>query len=239
MAEVDCHHQCCDTSLKDSNNHLTDRCINGYTMLTRVKNTIPIGKQSNVVYPIPSSCGQVFIAETKQRLEARLKEYWDACEWGMTEKSAVAKPCVGKWPPHQLEGRHWCWTEPGDGGNYCWRRPCTFRWHMQKSASTGTEGWRSRVTGPHWWGDRKGGAILTNLSHPMMCILSFVLSFTFTLMITEVSSWNIGKVFFRSYISLYRRTLFSVYARANWEATLWVYHSVRPCALGISMRVGY
>ena len=39
------------------------------SMLTKVKDTLPPGKQSNVVYRIPCSCGQVYIGETKRRLE--------------------------------------------------------------------------------------------------------------------------------------------------------------------------
>ena len=34
------------------------------SMLTKVKDTLPLGKQSNVVYRIPCSCGQVYIGET-------------------------------------------------------------------------------------------------------------------------------------------------------------------------------
>ena len=61
------------------------------SMLTKVKDTLPLGKQSNVVYRIPCSCGQVYIGETKRRLETRLKEHRDARERGMMEKSAVAE----------------------------------------------------------------------------------------------------------------------------------------------------
>ena len=61
------------------------------SMLTKVKDTLPLGKQSNVVYRIPCSCGQVYIGETKRRLETRLKGHRDACERGMMEKSAVAE----------------------------------------------------------------------------------------------------------------------------------------------------
>ena len=61
------------------------------SMLTKVKDTLPPGKQSNVVYRIPCSCGQVYTGETKRRLETRLKEHRDACERGMMEKSAVAE----------------------------------------------------------------------------------------------------------------------------------------------------
>ena len=61
------------------------------SVLTRVKDTLPLGKQSNVVYRIPRSCGQVYIGETKRRLETRLKEHRDTCERGLMEKSAVAE----------------------------------------------------------------------------------------------------------------------------------------------------
>ena len=45
-----------------------------HSMLTKVKDTLPPGKQSNVIYRIPCSCGQVYIGETKRKLETRLKE---------------------------------------------------------------------------------------------------------------------------------------------------------------------
>ena len=61
------------------------------SMLTKVKDTSPLGKQSIVVYRISCSCGQVYIRETRWRLEMRLKEHRDACERGMMEKSAVAE----------------------------------------------------------------------------------------------------------------------------------------------------
>ena len=48
------------------------------SMLTTVKDTLPIGTQSNVVYRIPCRCSQVYIRETRQRLEMKLKEHWDA-----------------------------------------------------------------------------------------------------------------------------------------------------------------
>ena len=49
-----------------------------HSMLTKVKDTLSLGKQSNVVYCIPCSCGQAYIGETKPRLETRLKEHRDA-----------------------------------------------------------------------------------------------------------------------------------------------------------------
>ena len=60
-------------------------------MLTKVKDTLPLGKQSNVVYHIPPRCGQVYIGETRWRLETRLKEHQDVCKRGMMEKPAVAE----------------------------------------------------------------------------------------------------------------------------------------------------
>ena len=60
-------------------------------MLTKVKDTLSLGKQSNVVYRISCSCGQVYIGETRWRLETRLKEHRDACKRGMMEESAVAE----------------------------------------------------------------------------------------------------------------------------------------------------
>ena len=60
-------------------------------MLSKVKDTLSVGKQSNAVYSIPCSCGQVYIGETKRRLETRLKEDRNACKKGMTEISAVAE----------------------------------------------------------------------------------------------------------------------------------------------------
>ena len=59
------------------------------SMLTKVKDTLPLCKQSNVVYRIPCSCAQVYIRETKRRLETRLKEHRDACERGMMGRSQL------------------------------------------------------------------------------------------------------------------------------------------------------
>ena len=72
------------------------------SMLTKVKDMLPLGKQSNLIYRIACSCGQVYIKETKQRLETRLKEHQDACERGMMEKSAIAEDA---WENHHLI--HW------------------------------------------------------------------------------------------------------------------------------------
>ena len=52
---------------------------------------LPVEKQSKVVYRITCSCGKEYICETKRRLETRLKEYWNACQRGMLEKSAIVQ----------------------------------------------------------------------------------------------------------------------------------------------------
>ena len=45
------------------------------SMLTKVKDTLPLGKQCNVVCCIPCSCWQLYIGEIRRRLETRLKEH--------------------------------------------------------------------------------------------------------------------------------------------------------------------
>jgi len=67
----------------------------------------------------------------------------------MLEKSMVAEHA---WENHHLIN----WEESvlnrvrGRGELYCWRRPCTYRWHLQMSTSTGTDDWKSSVAGLHW-----------------------------------------------------------------------------------------
>ena len=71
------------------------------SMLTKVKDTLPIVKQSNVVYHIPYSCGQIYIGETK----LRQTEGTPRCLW---ERDGGEVGCgrayVGEPPPHQLGG---------------------------------------------------------------------------------------------------------------------------------------
>ena len=61
------------------------------SLLTKVKDPLPITKQSNVVYEVPCTCGKVYIGETKRRLETRLKEHKDACIKCLADKSAIAE----------------------------------------------------------------------------------------------------------------------------------------------------
>ena len=75
------------------------------SLLTRVKDLLPVGQQSIVVYQIPCSCGKVYIGKTIRRLETRLKEHKDACCKGFTSKSACGGGArVGETAPHQVEG---------------------------------------------------------------------------------------------------------------------------------------
>ena len=76
------------------------------SMLTKVKDTLPLGKQSNVVYHIPCSCGQVYIGETRRRLETRLKEHRDALREGDDGEVSCSGACVGESPPDPLGGDH-------------------------------------------------------------------------------------------------------------------------------------
>ena len=84
------------------------------SMLTKVKDTLPLGKQSNVVYRIPCSSGQVYIGETKRRLETKRKEHRDASERGMMEKSAIAE--------HAWENHHPIHWEETTVLDHAWQR---------------------------------------------------------------------------------------------------------------------
>ena len=72
------------------------------SLLTRVKDPLPTGLQSKVIYRIPCSCGKAYIGETSRRLETRLKEHQLACRKQDLERSAVAEHawndhCPMKW----------------------------------------------------------------------------------------------------------------------------------------------
>ena len=60
-------------------------------MLTKVKDLLPLEKQSNMVYEISCSCGKVYIGETKRRPETRIKEHKDACMRQFTDWSAITE----------------------------------------------------------------------------------------------------------------------------------------------------
>ena len=137
---------------------------------SKVNDTLPLGKQSIVLYYIyPPQLWPRLHWGARQRLEMRLKKQQDACERGMTEKSAVVE--------HAQENHHlihWEETTVLDhdrGQELRWRRPCTFRWHPQRSASIKIEEWKALVAGPLWWGGRERGAILTDWP-PMTCTLT-------------------------------------------------------------------
>ena len=77
------------------------------SMLTKVKDPLPIEKQANVVYEIPCTCGKV-IGETKRRLGTRLKEHKDACVGGHTHKSAIAEHAWAEDHPINWSGTKIC-----------------------------------------------------------------------------------------------------------------------------------
>ena len=61
------------------------------SVLTKVKDPLPMVKKAKVVYRIHRSCGKICIGETRRRLETRLREHQEACRKGTLEKSAVTE----------------------------------------------------------------------------------------------------------------------------------------------------
>ena len=61
------------------------------SVLTWVKDPLPMEKRPKIVYQIPCSCGKVYIGEIRSRLETRLREHQEACRKGTLEKAAVAE----------------------------------------------------------------------------------------------------------------------------------------------------
>ena len=49
------------------------------SMLTKVKDPLPVEKQVNVMYEVPCFVEKSYIGETKRRLGTRLKEHKEAC----------------------------------------------------------------------------------------------------------------------------------------------------------------
>ena len=69
------------------------------SMLTKVKDALPVEKQANMVCQILCSCGKAYIGETKRWLEIRLREHQDACRTQSLQKSAVAEHAWGSHHP--------------------------------------------------------------------------------------------------------------------------------------------
>ena len=67
------------------------------SMLTKVKDPLPIEKQANVVYEIPCTCGKVYIGETKRRLGTRLQ---GCLRWRPHPQVSDRQTCLGRGPPH-------------------------------------------------------------------------------------------------------------------------------------------
>ena len=61
------------------------------SMLTKVKDPLPVEKQANDVYEVPYTCGKVYIEETRRRFRTRLKVHKDACVRCQTDKSAITE----------------------------------------------------------------------------------------------------------------------------------------------------
>ena len=69
------------------------------SVLTKVKDPLPMEKKAKVVYRIPCNCDKSYIGDTRRRLETRLREHQEACRKGTLEKSAVAEHAwnANKW----------------------------------------------------------------------------------------------------------------------------------------------
>ena len=115
------------------------------------------------VHCIPCSYAQIYIRETKRRLETRLKEHRTLREWDDAQVGC-SRACVGELRPDLQEITVLQRTRAvGEG---------TFRWHPQRSTSTEMEDWKSLVARLLWWRGREGGEFLTDLWPPMTRTLS-------------------------------------------------------------------
>ena len=77
------------------------------SMLTKVKDALPVEKQVNVVYWIPCSCGKAYIGKTKQRLETLSRcmsnpgsSWWNNQDPGrlLSQCRTHSGPCSGLLP---------------------------------------------------------------------------------------------------------------------------------------------
>ena len=57
------------------------------SMLTKVKDPLPVKKQATVIYEVPCTCGKVYIEETKRHLEL--------------DSKSTRKPALDATPPSQ------------------------------------------------------------------------------------------------------------------------------------------
>jgi len=72
-------------------------------MLTRIKDTLPTGKESNW-YHIPCSCGQVYIRVTKTYTGDWTEGTLRCLQEGDDREVGCGRACMGEPPSHQLEG---------------------------------------------------------------------------------------------------------------------------------------
>ena len=79
-------------------------CPTFWSMLSKVKDPLPVQKQVNIVYKVPFLCGKVYIGETKRFLETQLKVYKEAGIRGQTTKSAIAEHAWTEGHPINWDG---------------------------------------------------------------------------------------------------------------------------------------
>ena len=111
------------------------------SMLTKVKDPLPIEKQANVVYEIPCTCGKVYIGETKRHLGTRLN-------LRSTRMPALEATPTSQRSPNMLGQR----TTPSTGvalrfcstlatpWSWWWRKAFAYSLRRRTHVSTGTVG---------------------------------------------------------------------------------------------------
>ena len=129
------------------------------SVLTKVKDPLPLEKRSKVVYWILCSYGKSYIDETRTRLETRLREHQEACRKRTLEKSAYSSgACMERSPHHQVGGNHSGWHDQtpqwavGRGSH-----AHQFTWPLLKNVSTEIRNLSSLDAGWLPWEDRKAG----------------------------------------------------------------------------------
>ena len=74
------------------------------SLLSRIKDPLPVEKQASVVYKVPCTCRKVYIGDSTCWPETRLKEHKDACIKGFTDKSIIGEHA---W----MEDHPICWND--------------------------------------------------------------------------------------------------------------------------------
>ena len=66
------------------------------SLLTKVKDPLPMEKQANFIYKVPCTCGKVYIGETTISLETHLKKHKDTYTKGFMDKPTIVLNMPGQ-----------------------------------------------------------------------------------------------------------------------------------------------